>query len=126
MTHQYLCLVYHEQKTLDALSESEYEGLVAEALAYREELRKNGHLVAAEALQAVGTATTLRVRNGRVSASDGPFAETKEHLGGFFLIQAKDMDEALRVASRIPPLRVGTIEVRPIKDLERLERGAPR
>ncbi len=126
MKYMYLCLVYHDEKKLDALSDREYDTLVAEALAYREELRRNGHLVAAEALQAVRTARTLRVRNGKVSSTDGPFAETKEQLGGFFLIEARDLDEAIELASKIPPARLGSIEVRPIKDLEKKDPGARR
>lgn len=126
MKYLYLCLVYHEEGTLDALSESEYDALVAEALAYKEELRRSGHLIAAEALQPVRTATTLRVRNGKLSTTDGPFAETKEQLGGFFLITARDLDDAIQLASKIPPARLGSIEVRPIKDLEKKEPGAPR
>jgi hypothetical protein len=126
MRQQYLCLIYHEPAKLNALSDGEYEALVAEALAYRDELRRQGHLIAAEALEPADTATSLRVRNGKVHATDGPFAETKEHLGGFFLIEAGDPDEARALASRMPPLRLGTVEVRPIKDLERRQPGARR
>lgn len=116
---KYLCLVYLEEKKLDALSESEMDALVRESLAYDEELRKSGHYVCSEALQPVGTATTMRTRNGKLSTTDGPFAETKEQLGGFILIDARDLNEAIRVASRIPPARLGCIEVRPIRELTR-------
>jgi hypothetical protein len=85
-------------------------------LAYVEQLRKRGCLIAAEPLQSVRTATTVRVRNGKVSLTDGPFAETKETLGGFFLIDARDLDDALKVASEWPSARLGSIEVRPIED----------
>jgi hypothetical protein len=115
---KYLCLVYLEEKKLDALSKSEFDALVGEALAYDEELQKSGHYIVSEALQPVQTATTLRVRNGKLSTTDGPFAETKEQLGGFILIDARDLDEAIQVAAKIPPGRLGSIEVRPIWELE--------
>jgi len=107
---KYLCLVYMEEKTLDAVPDSD-------CMAYGESLRKSGHSIAAEALQPVHTATTVRVRNGKVSITDGPFAETKEQLAGFYLIDAKDLNEAIQLASRIPPARVGSIEVRPVRQL---------
>jgi hypothetical protein len=112
---KYLCLVYVDEKQLDALSHSEWTALTGECLAYGEGVRRSGHLIAAEALQSIRTATTLRVRNGKVSTTDGPFAETKEHLGGFYLIDARDLNEAIQVASRIPPARVGSVEIRPIR-----------
>ena len=115
---KYLCMVYIEEKKIDAISDAEYAKLVAESLAFIEELRASGNYVAAEPLQRVATATTLRVRNGQVSMIDGPFAETKEQLGGFFLIEARDLNEALRLAARIPPARIGSIEVRAVRDLQ--------
>jgi hypothetical protein len=115
---RYLCLVYYDEKKLDALSKDEYDALVREALAYDDELRKGGHYVASDALQSVRTATTLRVANGRLSTTDGPFAETKEQLGGFILIEARDLNEAIRLAAKIPPARLGCLEVRPVKELE--------
>lgn len=114
---KYLCLVFNEEKKLEAMSKSEWDALVAEHLAYDEVLRKSGHFIAAEALQPVQTATTVRVRNGKLSVTDGPYAETKEQLGGFFLINARDLNEAIQVASRIPSARLGSIEVRPIREL---------
>jgi hypothetical protein len=114
---KYMCLVYYDEKTLEALSKSEYDALVEEVLAYREVLRKSGHYITSDGLQPVETATTIRIRNGRVSATDGPFAETKEQLGGFMLIEARDLNDAIRVASQLPPLRLGCIEVRPLRDL---------
>jgi len=114
---KYLCLVYFEEAALDGLSEAEWRGLTGECVTYGEDIRRSGHYLAAEALQPVRTATTLRVRNGRVTTVDGPFAETKEQLGGFYLIEAPDLDAALRVAARIPPARLGSIEVRPIRDV---------
>jgi hypothetical protein len=118
---KYLCLVYNEEKKLDAMSESEWDALVGEALAYDEELRKKGHFIIAHALQPIQTATTVRVRNGKLSTTDGPFAETKEQLGGFILIDARDLNEAVHVASKMPEARLGSIEVRPIRELQQKE-----
>jgi hypothetical protein len=116
---KFLFLIYHDEGALDALPEKEMQSLVDSALDYDEEIRQSGHYVASSALQRARTARTIRVRGGKVSITDGPFVETKEHLGGFFLVEAKDMDEACQVASRFPPARLGTIEVRPIQELER-------
>jgi hypothetical protein len=113
---KYICLAYEEESKLNALSKSEWETLRAETLAYVEQLRNNGHLISAEPLQSVKTAATVRVRSGKVSITDGPFAETKETLGGFFLINARDLNEAIRIASKWPSARIGSIEVRPIED----------
>ena len=115
---KYLCLVYLEEKKVAALSESEMEALVAEALEYENELRRSGHHIVSSALQSVQCATTLRPRNGKVSITDGPFAETREQLGGFVLIEAKDLNDALHVAAKIPPGRIGSIEVRPVWNLK--------
>jgi hypothetical protein len=114
---KYLCLVYIEEKKLDAMPRDEYQTLVDDSLAYDDELRMNGHFIAANALQPVRTATMVQVRNGKMSATDGPFAETTEQLGGFILIEAKDLNEAIRVASKIPTARVGRVEVRPVQEL---------
>jgi hypothetical protein len=114
---KYLCLIYYDEKNLDALSKSEYDALVDEALDYDEELQKSDHSIARGALQPVQTAITVRTRQGKVSITDGPFAETKEQLGGFILIEARDLNEAIHVASKIPPGRLGSVEVRPIKEL---------
>jgi hypothetical protein len=114
---KYLCLVYIDEKTLDALSKSDHDALVAESLAYDEELRKSGHFIVAEALQSVQAATTIRPQKGKMFITDGPFAETKEQLGGFILIDAKDLNDAIEVALKIPPARLGCIEVRPIMEL---------
>ncbi len=107
---KYLCLVYLDEKALDAVPDSD-------CMTYGEGLRKSGHSIAAEALQPVHTATTVRVRNGKVSVTDGPFAETKEQLAGFYLVDAKDLNEAIQLASKIPPARVGSVEVRPVRQL---------
>jgi hypothetical protein len=115
---KYLCLVYHEEKILDALPKTQLDVLVRDSLDLCDELREDGQFIAAQALQSVKTATTVRVRNGKASITDGPFAETKEQLGGFFFIEAKDLDDALRIAARIPGGRIGNVEVRPIWELE--------
>ncbi len=108
---KYVCLVYLEEGKLHAVPDRE-------CFACGDGLRQNGTLVAAEALQPVETATTVRVRNGRLSVTDGPFAETKEQLAGFYLIEARDLNEAIQVAGKIPPAREGSIEVRPVRQLE--------
>jgi hypothetical protein len=112
---KYLCLAYEEESTLNALTKSEWDALRAETLTYVEELRSSGRLISTEPLQSVSTAATVRVRDGKLSITDGPFAETKETLGGFFLINASDHNEAIEVASRWPSARLGSIEVRPIE-----------
>lgn len=114
---KFLFLIYHDEKTLDALPEGEMQTLVDSALDYSEEIRRSGHYIVSNALQRARTARTVRVREGKVTATDGPFVETKEQLGGLFLVEAKDIDEACRVASRFPPARLGTIEVRPVQEL---------
>jgi len=112
---KYLCLVYADEKKITALSDGEWEALVAENLELCEELRRSGHYVSASPLDPVETAATVRMRDGKLSTIDGPFAETKEQLGGYYLIEARDRDEAIRVAGRIPGARQGSIEVRPIR-----------
>jgi hypothetical protein len=109
-----LCLIYDEERKLGAMSQSESTAFFGEYHVFTEGIRKSGHYVAGEALQPVQTATTVRVRNGKASTTDGPFAETKEQLGGFYLIEARDLNDAIQVASKIPSARLGSIEVRPI------------
>lgn len=111
---KYLCQVWLDGKKLDAMPKPEKEALDRDSIAYDRELERTGHLIAAQALQSPDTAVTIKVRGGTVSRTDGPFVETKEHLGGFVLIEAKNMDEAIRLASGIPVARFGSIEVRPI------------
>ena len=111
---QYMLLIYDNEKMWPALPEKERNALMAEYGAFTEEIRKAGKLVAADALQATATATTVRVRNGKSLTTDGPFAETKEQLGGYYLVEAKDLDEAMALAAKIPSARFGSIEVRPI------------
>jgi len=107
---KYLCLVYLDEKRLDELPDED-------CVEFDAGIRKSGHCIASEALQSVQTATTVRVRDGKVSITDGPFAETKEQLAGFYMIEASDLNEAIRIASKIPPARVGSIEVRPIRPI---------
>lgn len=115
---KYLCLIYVEEQHLDTLPESKLNAITGECLAYETELENRGQFIAAEALEPVQTATTVRVRSGKVSVADGPFAETKEQLGGFFLIDARDLNDAIRVASRLPQAPLGSIEVRPVRELQ--------
>jgi hypothetical protein len=112
---KYLCLACEEESKLNALSRREWDALREATLRYVEELREKGHLIVAEPLQSASTAVSVRVRNGNVSTTDGPFAETKEQLGGIFLINAGSMDEALGIAAGWPSAQIGTIEVRPIE-----------
>jgi hypothetical protein len=114
---KYLCLIYEDEKMLDAMSGSEFDALMGEFTAFTREIRKSGHFLGGEALQPTPAATTVRVRDGKVSTTDGPFAETKEQLGGFYLISARDLNDAIRVASRIPSARLGSVEVRPIREM---------
>lgn len=115
---RFLCLVYFEPTIWDAITPEEDIRLTDDSLAYDGVLASGGHFIAANALQPVETATTLRVRNGQVTSKDGPFAETKEVLGGFILIEANDKDEALKLAAGIPMARHGSIEVRPVLELK--------
>jgi hypothetical protein len=114
---KYLCLVYAEEHKLGAVPDSE-------CVAYDTAIRESGHCLTSDALEPVETATTVRVRNGRVSVTDGPFAETKEQLAGFYMIEARDLNEAIQVASRIPPARVGSVEVRPVRPIRETVRAA--
>jgi hypothetical protein len=114
---RFLCAVYVEPKTMEMLSPAEGAALDRDSLAYDEELRRSGHYITSDALQRVTAARTVRVRNGKLSVIDGPFAETKEQLGGFILIEARDLDEAVELASQIPMAKHGTIEVRPVMEL---------
>jgi hypothetical protein len=107
---KYLCLVYLEEQKLHAVADSE-------CMACGNGFRESGALVAAEALQPVDTASTVRVRGGRVTVTDGPFAETKEQLAGFYLLDARDLNEAIQMAAKIPPAREGSVEVRPVREL---------
>lgn len=114
---KYLCLVYIEEKKADVMPKSEMDALMDETGAYNESLQRSGHFISAAGLQPVQTATTVRMRNGKVSITDGPFAETKEVLGGFYVIEARDLNEAIQLASKSPSLHIGSVEVRPIEEL---------
>jgi hypothetical protein len=116
---KYLCLIYDDEKQIETMSQADSDKFMGEYFAFTDDIRKSGHMVQGEALQPVQTATTVRSRNGKVSTTDGPFAETKEQLGGFYLIEAKDLNEAIQVASRIPSVRTGSIEVRPVVDFSK-------
>ena len=111
---KYLCLIYDEEKKLEQMPKSEGEAFMGEYFGFTEGIKKSGHYVGGEALKPTQTASTVRVRQGKVSTTDGPFAETKEQLGGFYLIEARDLNDAIQVAQRIPSARTGSIEVRPI------------
>jgi hypothetical protein len=108
---KYVCLVYGEEGLMRQQND-------ADCAAFAASIDRSGHLVTGQALQGVDTATTVRVRNGKTSVTDGPFAETKEQLAGFYLIEARDLNEAIQVAARIPPARIGSIEVRPARELD--------
>lgn len=107
---KYLCLVYLDEQRLPELPDED-------CVEFDTDIRKSGHCLASEALESVHTATTVRVRGGQLSITDGPFAETKEQLAGFYMIEAKDLNEAIQIAGRIPPARVGSIEIRPIRPI---------
>ena len=119
---KFLCLAYEEERALNALAESEWHALRKETLDYVDGLQKSGRLILAQPLQSATTAATLRVRSGKLSVIDGPFAETKEQIGGFFLIEAGDFDEAVQVAAQWPSARIGSIEVRPVEEELRMDR----
>jgi hypothetical protein len=114
---RYLLLIYSDEKAVDRLSEAENEQVLAEYDAYTKNLRTAGKLQAAQRLRPTSTATSVRVKDGKALVTDGPFAETKEQLGGFYMIEANDLDEAVAWASRLPGARRGTIEVRPIWEM---------
>ena len=113
---KYLCLIYDEEQKLGAMAGDEMDALMGEYYAFTRGIIESGHFVAGEELQPVQTATTVRIRNGRVSTTDGPFAETKEQLGGFYLIEARDLNDAIQIAAKIPSARTGSVEVRPVTE----------
>ena len=112
---KYLCLIYDEEKTYASMSKAESDAFMGEYFAFTEDIKKSGHYVGGEALKPVQTATTVRIRNGKMSTTDGPFAETKEQLGGYYLIEARDLNDALQIAAKIPSAKIGSVEVRPIE-----------
>lgn len=113
---RYLCLIYDEEKKVSSMSKSDSDAFMGEYFAFTDGIKKSGHYLGGEALQPVQTATTVRVRNGKMSTTDGPFAETKEQLGGYYLIEARDLNDALQVAAKIPSAKLGSVEVRPIQE----------
>jgi hypothetical protein len=115
---KFMLLIYNESALLDALPAAEADGMMRDCLAHADELRGEGHLIESQMLQGAERAKSVRIRNGRLSATDGPFAEVKEVLGGFNLIEASDMDEAVRIAAQFPWARTGCVEVRPVQDIE--------
>lgn len=115
---KYLCLIYDDEKAMAKMSKADVDTFMGEYFAFTESVKKSGHYVSGNPLQPVSTATTVRVRQGKVSTTDGPFAETKEQLGGYYLIEAKDLNDAIQVASKIPSSKTGSVEVRPIQVFE--------
>lgn len=115
---KYLCLIYEDEKQFATLPQSESDAIMGEYFAFTDGIRQSGHFLGGEALQSVETATTVRVRNGKVTTTDGPFAETREQLGGYYLIEARDLNDAIQVAARIPSARMGSIEVRPVMEFD--------
>jgi hypothetical protein len=111
---QYMCLIYDDEQVWQGMSEDERNTVFGEYGTFTQSIQESGNMVAGDALQPTSTATTVRIRNGETLMTDGPFAETKEQLGGYYLIDAKDADEALAIAARIPSARYGSIEVRPV------------
>ena len=113
---KYLCLIYENEKSWETMPKEQADAIMGEYFAFTDGIRQSGHYVAGDALHPTTTATTVRVRNGKISTTDGPFAETKEQLGGYYLIEAKDLNDAIQVASKIPSARHGSIEIRPVVD----------
>jgi hypothetical protein len=112
---KYLCLIYDDESKRGTIPKDQMDTMMSEYYAFTESIKKSGQYIGGEALQPTQNATTIRVRQNKVSTTDGPFAETKEQLGGFYLINAKDLNEAIQVATRIPSARTGSVEVRPIR-----------
>ncbi len=121
---RYLCLIYEDEKVWERLPQKEAEAIFGEYWQFTNAIKESGHYVGGNPLQPTSTATTVRVRNGKLSATDGPFAETREQLGGYFLIDARDLNEAIQIAARIPGARLGCIEVRPVMEVTAAARSA--
>ena len=111
---QYMLLIYDNEKLWNDLPKEESEKLFGEYMQFTNDIKTSGHMRSGDALQPVATATTVRVRGGKTQTTDGPFAETKEQLGGYYLIEAKDLDEAVKIAAKIPSAKLGSIEIRPV------------
>ena len=119
---KFMLLIYNDGALLDAVPADEADGMMRDCLAHADELRRDGHLIESRMLAGTETAKSVRIRNGRLSATDGPFSEAKEVLGGFNLIEAPDMEEAIRIAAQFPWARTGCVEVRPVRDIEAVRR----
>lgn len=115
---KYIALVYYQEDIMNAMTQQEWDSLNHECMDCSERLTESKNLIAGQALQQVSTATTVRVRDGKTMTMDGPFAETKEQLAGFYLLEANDLNHAIQLASNIPPARFGSIEIRPIRELQ--------
>ena len=113
---RYALLIYHNEAASAKMSEAEQQALMGAYNAFTEEIQKSGAMLGGEALQPISTATTVRVREGKTLSTDGPFAETKEQLGGFYLINAENLDDAIEIAAKIPDAKGGSVEVRPIME----------
>lgn len=114
---KYLCLVYYDEKMMQEKSQQDWDALNRECINCRDNLINSGHYLDGAPLLSTDTATTLRMRDGNPLLTDGPFAETKEQLAGFYMLEARDMNEAIRLAEKIPPARYGSIEIRPVREL---------
>jgi hypothetical protein len=123
---KYICLGYYDEKRWETIPEKERNSLMDECFAYDDVLRKNGHFVGGEALQGAGSATTLRWQNGKVIVTDGPYAETKEVLGGILILEARDLNHAIQLMSNHPGVKVGPFEIRPVEDLTAMIRESER
>lgn len=115
---KFMLLIYTDPALLDALPEGQFDTMMRSCFAHTDELSRDGHLIESRMLDGAATARSVRIRQGRTTATDGPFAESKEVLGGFNLIEARDLDEAVRIAEQFPWGRVGCVEVRPVRDLD--------
>jgi hypothetical protein len=123
---KYVCLGYLDEEKWETISEAEQNALLDECFAYDDVLRKNGHFVGGEALQSYRNATTLRWRGGKVSITDGPYAETKEQLGGILMLEARDLNHAIQLMSKHPGVKAGPLEIRPAEDLSEMIRESER
>ena len=112
---KYLCMIYDDESSWGKMPKAEADAMMGDYFAFTEGIKKSGHYIGGNALQPTQTATTVRLRQGKMSTTDGPFAETKEQLGGYYLIEAKDLNDAIQVASKIPAAKTGSVEVRPIQ-----------
>lgn len=121
---KYLALVFYQENIMQQMSQQQWDVLNQECLACGDKLRDSGHMLGGNALQSVDTATTVRVRDGKLTITDGPFAETKEQLAGYYLLEAKDINEAIQLAGNIPPARYGSIEIRPVRELQATQNAA--